>query len=294
VIFTSTASLLLFVIFDSALAIASGGVLSKALSETARPVVVHLWDPRPADLASWAIDEVSWACRQSGAAAVLVGTELLDGVVEEQESHRGDYPGPLPVVADCYLRDLVGEAAADVSAAFRKRGAAAVGIRYHEGDWDGADALEEALQGAVDAAEQSGLSAILLAEFGADGAEGAAGADELASRVGAAAALDVVGASEGDEAGGAMALGCWDGSDKELQRLRGAGFDALVLKDACVGDVARGGNLKSPSWAAQRVTNLVKMALSKGSRKWSGSMFGSVQEGDATGATNWESYFDRS
>ena len=31
--------------------------------------------------------------------------------------------------------------------------------------------------------------------------------------------------------GGALTLGCWDGSQSELDRLRGAGFKALVLKN---------------------------------------------------------------
>ena len=84
-------------------------------------------------------------------------------------------------------------------------------------------------------AEQSGLDTILLPEFGADGDEGAEGAGELASRVGAAAGLT----KDAEDKGG-IALGCWDGSSEDLGRLREAGHKGLVLKNACYGDVAWG------------------------------------------------------
>merc|ERR1711879_164436 len=85
-------------------------------------------------------------------------------------------------------------------------------------------------------------------------------------------------------------LGCWDGSDAELQRLRTAGFGGLLLKDACGGDVGRGAGQSSPSLAAQRVSVLLRAALSKGSRKWSGSMFGSEKKSDGQ---SLDTYFDR-
>jgi hypothetical protein len=123
-------------------------------------------------------------------------------------------------------------------AKLRKLGASAVGIRYYAADWPSVDLLEEALRAAVAAAEELGLASILLPEFGADGGEGAEGVGGLASRVGAAAGLakGAAAASEGD----AVVLGCWGGGDDELQQLRGDGFRALILKDACGGDVGAG------------------------------------------------------
>ena len=58
-------------------------------------------------------------------------------------------------------------------------------------------------------------------------ADSAAAAGGLASRVGADAGL-VATAAEG-EGGDALPLGCWDGSDAELDRLRDAGFGAPHL-----------------------------------------------------------------
>mmetsp|Transcript_45959 Transcript_45959/g.75973 ORF Transcript_45959/g.75973 Transcript_45959/m.75973 type:complete len:297 (-) Transcript_45959:173-1063(-) len=279
----------------TAASLVAGSALTKALDSTSRPVVVHLWDPKPAALESFAIADVSAACRDAGAAAVLVTPALVSAVAEEQEAHRGSYPGPLPVIADCALNDMIGtESPAELCIGAKSLGASAIGIRYYELDWPDEAALEAALCSAVAAAEQSGLGALLLGEFGADGDEGAAGAvGALASRVGASAALAKQCVEpEKTESGkeGALALGCWDGSAKALERLRGAGFSGLVLKNACDGDISRGARMKSPSLAAQAVTKLVKAALSKGSQTvWAGA--GSTSGGESSSAS-LDSYFN--
>ena len=45
--------------------------LTRALSKP-RPLPVHIWDPKPAELTEYAIDDVSEACRKAGATAILV------------------------------------------------------------------------------------------------------------------------------------------------------------------------------------------------------------------------------
>ena len=55
--------------------LASSSALTKALAKP-RPVVVHVWDARPSELEAYAIDDVSMACREAGATAVLVGPEV--------------------------------------------------------------------------------------------------------------------------------------------------------------------------------------------------------------------------
>jgi len=196
--------------------------------------------------------------------------------------------GPLPVIADCSLDDLA-QSPEELCEGAKTLGASAIGIRYYLRDWAEADELEAALKGAVAAAEETGLGALLLGEFGADGAEGDEGAAMLTSRVGAAAGLAKGGGADcAAQVDGAVTLGCWDGSDAALASLRDAGFSGLVLKDACDGDVARGARIKSPSLAAQSVTKLVKMALSKGSTSvWAGA--GTTSGGG--GEASMDSYF---
>eukprot|EP00900_Chrysochromulina_parva_P001184 jgi/Chrpa1/11066/Chrysochromulina_OHIO_Genome00011922-RA len=244
---------------------AATSVLAKALSKP-RPVIVHVYDARPSELLPYAIEDVSMACRESGATAVLVGPELVECFAKEQESARGNFPGPLPVIVDTALRDM-GTSPEELCEGAKTLGASAIGLRYYTGDYPDATELEAALQRAVAAAEASSLTTILLGEFGADGDEGVAGASAMASSVGAAAAL-----TKGNEQGGAPAFGCWRGSEDELQRLRACGVDGLIIKNACRGDVGRGAHLKLPSPAAVLVTKQVKAALSKGSKSvWAGA-----------------------
>ena len=133
--------------------------VAKALRSTARPVVVHLWDADPSRLEEFAIEEVSLACRDAGAVAVLCAPSLVKAVAKEQENARGEFPGPLPVVADCYLRDLA-DTPEELCSGAKSLGASGIGIRYHEGDFEEGE-LESALESAVHAVEQSGLGAIL-------------------------------------------------------------------------------------------------------------------------------------
>ena len=72
----------------------AGGALPQALS-VQRPIIVHVWDAKPDNLETFAIDEVSKACRNSGAAAVLCSPKLLKAFVEEQELAIARFPHPV-------------------------------------------------------------------------------------------------------------------------------------------------------------------------------------------------------
>jgi len=274
---------------SAATAMVAGGALPQALS-VQRPIIVHVWDAKPDKLETFAIDEVSKACRNAGAAAVLCSPKLLKAFVEEQELAMGGFPEPLPIIAQVALKDMIETetAGTELVAGAKKLGAAAIGIGYYASDWPEAEALEEALKGATAAAEEAGLDSLLLAQFGAGGVEGSDSAAEVAARVGATAALAKEGAAEGAE-GGAALLGSWDGTDEELQRLRAAGFAGLILKNACRGDVGRGARTSSPSIAAMGVTKQVKTALSKaGTAVWGGA--GGMTEAKTPGMSD---YFER-
>ena len=140
------------------------------------------------------------------------------------------------------------------------------------------------LQHTVAAANQIGLGAILLPEFGTNGDEGVVGGGRLSLHVGAAAGL-----AKSPEAGGEgenLAFGCWDGEPDALQRLRDEGFKGLLLKNACRGDLAWGSKTKQPSLAAMQLTRLVKASQSKGSTAvWGGAGFtGGSSCGQSTAA----------
>ena len=117
--------------------------LAKALKSTGRPVIVHVWDPEPAEVPSWAVADVSECCRTAGATAVLVAPDLVGAVAEEQEAHRGDFPGPLPVIADCALDGLAQKL--DDLAAWQKLGASAVGVEEMSEDRIGRECVGERL-----------------------------------------------------------------------------------------------------------------------------------------------------
>ena len=178
---TTAALFLVFAVSPGAAAMATRGPLTKALGKSGRKVVVHVWDKNPEELKEYAIDEVSKACRESGAAAILTSPGLIKTIAAEQAIQKGNFPGPLPIVSDCALNDLLGEDAATLSQGAKSLGASSLGIRYYGADWPEADKLEEALKNAIDAAEAAGLDTMLLPGFGADNDEGAADAAELAS-----------------------------------------------------------------------------------------------------------------
>ena len=135
-------------------------ILSKALKrKDGRPLIVHLWDPNPSALETFAIDDVSEACRKAGASAVLTAPALVSSIAQEQERQRGSFPGPLPVIADCPLSDLDPE----VCAGAKNLGAAAIGIRYYLGDYETQDDLEAKLSAAVTFAEDAGRTYSSLA-----------------------------------------------------------------------------------------------------------------------------------
>ena len=237
--------------------------LSKALAATRRPLIVHVWDPNPEAVESFAIDDVSEACREAGAAAILCGIELAGAISKEQKAHTGDFPGALPVVTELSLFDLIGDPAEHCARA-QTLGASGIGIRYSDTDWQEANALEDVLRDAVAAAANHGLGSLLLPEFGTNGNEGSDGAGSLAARVGAAAGL----ATTTEK----LAFGCWDGSPESLELLRAEGFGGLLLKNACKGDVSWGAKVKQPSLAALALTRVIKASQSKGSKTiWAGA-----------------------
>ena len=257
--------------FASSALLTGPAYLSKALSANGRPLIVHVWDPNPASLESFAIDDVSEACRTAGAAVVLCGLELVEPISKEQETHRGDFPGSLPVIVDVSIVDLiVADGPQELCGHAKSLGASGIGIRYSADDWNDAKALEEMLANTISAANEVGLGSILLPDFAANGDEGMTGAGTLASRVGAAAGL-AKDAEKGED-GEKFAFGCWDGQPDSLQRMRDDGFKGLLLKNACSGDVAWGSKTKQPSLAALALARLIKASQSKGSTAiWAGA-----------------------
>ena len=135
--------LALLVTCAPALAVRTGDALIRALSST-RPVVVHVWDPRPTEIVSMDVEELSSVCRDAGAAAMLVPPSLVGAVAKEQATAVGNFPGPLPVIADCELESVAlalgvdgatqhGSEASEEQPvdlpAWKSMGAVAVGIR---------------------------------------------------------------------------------------------------------------------------------------------------------------------
>ena len=91
-----------------------------------------------------------------------------------------------------------------------------------------------------------------------------------------------------------VSLGCWDGSPVELQRLRDAGFNGVIVKDICRGNIGAGARVKSPSIAAQMVTRATKNAKASGNTKIWGGAGGGGFVSEATGADpDMETYFNR-
>ena len=120
--------------------------LTKALAKP-KPVVVHLYDPKPADLKEYALADVSIACRDAGTTGILTMPELVKGFADEQDDARGSFPGPVPVLVDCGLKD--GGLAENVRAAtaaniadWKASGASGLGVRYYRADWPDEGALE--------------------------------------------------------------------------------------------------------------------------------------------------------
>lgn len=228
------------------LTLATDGLLLHSALGGCRPVIVQIKDDTPADVASWAAEDVSECCRNAGAAVLVVQQELLRLVVNEQERAQGDYPGPVPVVCD--LLDVDGsEPAAATLAQVRAAGAAGV--------------LLEARSGAeiVAAATSEQLESLILARSIEE--------VEIATAAGACAVICAFDGATATLAGAAHTVGEWEGEDEELQDLRAKGFKALFLRDGCYGDVRGNG-----AYCASRV----RLALSKKSLQWGGSMFGAT------------------
>ena len=211
----------------------AGQALTRALS-TARPLIVHVADDCPAELNALDVDDMSRGCRMAGASALLVQPELLAAVAKEQATAAGDFPGPLPLLYEC---DLAAASEFDFESV-RQLGACAVGMRC-EASSAATGSLDILLREAVAGAEAAGLGALVLA---GDAAAYAAAVNAGVGMVVISGAVGEEGAAEEGAAEGASTLevGLWDGDDGQLQRLRAAGFAALLLDDPCRGDVAGG------------------------------------------------------
>ena len=209
--------------------------LTRALTSTTRPIIVHLADDHPEALSTLDVEEISLRCRMAGAAALLVQPELLDAVAVEQATAKGDFPGPLPLI--CMLESAEMAASTDLTAL---SSACAVGVRCESGEQG--DMLDSLVAGA----DAAGMGTLVIA------------GDAAAQRAAVGAGTSVVAISgwsaTDDESaatdGVTLEAGRWDGTDEELQRLRDAGFAALLLDDPCRGDVAGGLRRASPSCPA--------------------------------------------
>ena len=298
-------TLCLLMLEATPLAVHAGNAVSRVLHSSARPVVVHVWDPRPTEIDITDVEQLSSVCRDAGATALLIPPALVSAIANEQASARGEVPGPVPLVAECDLKSLTralgldgasGEGpseAADLTA-WKSLGAAAIGIRYSEADCSAEEgsALELILVAAIAAAERSGLGTILLPEGGSESHCSHAGKAAMLTGV-AAILVDPQKAESteegratvckmpfpaypypregeaGGEGGGerrVIELGCWDGAEEKLERLRDAGFGGVLLENACDGSIVHG---------LGRCGTLIRWALSNRSPMARGGIFGS-------------------
>lgn len=221
---------------------ASASALRTALAN-AKSLVVEVRDERPDEAWHLDVEDLSRQLRAAGAAALITEAPLLGTLVHEQQSAKGNFPGPLPVLCEVTGADQV-EAA-------REAGASGIALCWPS-------VLEtEAVLAASDAA---GMACVVVA--------GDPDIAELASTNGAVAiSCAYEGAAPEHVGGDSATLGAWDGEDETLPELRGAGFGAMLLLDGCRGDLAA-----NAAWCESRV----KAFRSKASSQWGGSMFAST------------------
>lgn len=208
-----------------------------------KSLIVEVRDERPDEAWHLDVEDLSRQLRAAGAAALVTEAPLLGTLVQEQQSAKGNFPGPLPVLCEVTGADQV-EAA-------REAGASGIALCWPS-------VLEtEAVLAASDAA---GLACVVVA--------GDPDIAELAATNGAVAiSCAYEGAAPVHVVGDSAALGAWDGEDETLPELRGAGFGAMLLLDGCRGDLAA-----NAAWCESRV----RAFRSKASSQWGGSMFAST------------------
>jgi len=248
--------------------------LQRALSAPRAVLVDIAQDPRLAPPSAFDLEELSTRCRDAGAAALVVPSDLLAAFAAEQATAASSYPGPLPLI--CQLQPSVGgggsEAAGEAPQPLAEpsslklgelRALGAEGVMVRSSALEGGAALADL----VSAAEAEALRVVVLAGRAGE-ADAVAGAGAVAvvcegdaCEEGAPAASAASAASPPPARFGSW----WSGDAESLAALREAGLERVYLEDACDGDLVQG---------AGRCCALIAAARSKQSRQWSGSMFG--------------------
>ena len=236
--------------------------LARAL-KAPRPIVVELLVDAPLDpdTARLDVESLSAQLRTCGANALIIRSDLIGEVANEQESARGSFPEPLPLLSHA---GTLGNDADWKAALAAVTDANAAGLALRCADVGGADELREALEATCAA----GLESLVLA--GSPellGIATAAGATAVACVYAEASKESAEEAGAKSDGAAPAMLGAWDGEDDELARLRDAGFSAMLLLDGCGGDVAAG---------AGYCESRVRAFRSKASNQWGGSMFAST------------------
>lgn len=239
--------------------------LLRALSAS-KPLIVELQVEEPDTSAVGFLDaaELSSRLRTAGAAAVIAPPMLVEAIISEQETARGGFPGPLPVLWDA--SDSSDESSWEVAAVAAAQGSGAAGVAVRCADAESASSLAVL----VDAAGAAQLECLVLAGVPEvlDAAQ-AAGATAVACDY----AMEESGAPlSADDSAATVILGAWGGEDEELAQLRDAGWSAMLLLDGVGGEVAAG---------ADYCEGRVRAFRSKASKAWGGSMFASTS-GDAS------------
>ena len=222
------------------IASAAASKLRKSLTR-GRALVVEVTQQR--DSEAWKLDvtELSARLRDAGATALLVPPHLIEAVLEEQATAKGNFPEPLPVLCTIDASDATTSGSTDALSAMSSGRAAGVAVR-HAGE------PTVGLAYVARMTEDAGLPLVVIAldEF-AHAAAVAAGAAAVvcdyqiescasASAVGASA----VGTADGSTAvsasteGSALAagaapvlLGAWGGDEDEMYVLLLIATDGL-------------------------------------------------------------------
>ncbi len=243
----------------AALAVGAPSALNRALSRGQR-VIVELLPDAPSE--AFDLTDLSARLRSAGASAVVVPPALLADFSREQASAKGDFPGPIPVVCEAEL----GIDAARLGS-LRSEGASGVAVRCDE-----AAAVDGGLEALLEASSAASLDVLVLVDSAAARARAlAAGAALVACDYAMADGASAEPSADGDggDGGGGVCLGVWTGDDDELFELRDRGYSVVLLADGVGADLRSGS-----AWCEGRV----RAALSKGSRQWSGSMFGATSD----------------
>lgn len=160
--------------------------LQRALSAPRAVLVDIAQDPRLAPPSAFDLEELSTRCRDAGAAALVVPSDLLAAFAAEQATAASSYPGPLPLI--CQLQPSVGgggsEAAGEAPQPLAEpsslklgelRALGAEGVMVRSSALEGGAALADL----VSAAEAEALRVVVLAGRAGE-ADAVAGAGAVA------------------------------------------------------------------------------------------------------------------